>query len=237
MHKDQISTLNDLIETCKDGEQGFKTAAGGLKDPATKAKFQEYSRQRADMVRELQAEVRKLGGDPETAGSVSGSLHRGWIDQLASMLRDRYQYDADHLIVLAEQPAMGERRALQPRQLGIEEAQVELGVVDHQRGIADEFHEPLEDLGEARLVRQEGAGQPVHRLRVGRHVAFRVEIGLELPSGGQVVDQLETGDLDDPVTGQRIKAGRFGIEDDLAHSIFLAGFPAVGRHVSTRRPV
>jgi len=75
-----ISTLNDLIETCKDGELGFKTAAEGLKSPDTKAKFLEYSRQRAEMVRELQAEVRRLGGDPEKSGSVSASLHRGWID-------------------------------------------------------------------------------------------------------------------------------------------------------------
>jgi hypothetical protein len=38
-------------------------------------------------------------------------LHRGWLDQLATVLRDRFQYDAEHLIVLAEQPAAGERRA------------------------------------------------------------------------------------------------------------------------------
>ena len=75
-----ISTLNDLIQTCKDGELGFKTAAEGLQAPDVKAKFLEYSRQRAEMVRELQAEVRNLGGDPEKAGSVSASLHRGWID-------------------------------------------------------------------------------------------------------------------------------------------------------------
>lgn len=75
-----ISVLNDLIETCKDGELGFKSAAEGLKNPEIKAKFQEYSRQRAEMARELQAEVRRLGGDPEKAGSVSGSLHRGWLD-------------------------------------------------------------------------------------------------------------------------------------------------------------
>ena len=80
MNEDQISTLNDLIATCRDGEQGFKTAADGLKDASTRTKFQEYSRQRAEMVRELQAEVRKLGGDPETSGSISASLHRGWID-------------------------------------------------------------------------------------------------------------------------------------------------------------
>jgi len=75
-----ISTLNDLIQTCKDGELGFKTAAEGLKNPGTKAKFLEYSRQRAAMVRELQAEVRRLGGDPEKSGSMSASLHRGWMD-------------------------------------------------------------------------------------------------------------------------------------------------------------
>jgi len=75
-----ISVLNSLIETCKDGEQGFKTAADGLKNPELKTKFLAYSRERAQMSSELQAEVRRLGGDPERSGSMSGSLHRGWID-------------------------------------------------------------------------------------------------------------------------------------------------------------
>ena len=75
-----ISVLNSLIETCKDGEQGFKTAAESLKNPELKTKFLTYSRERAQMSTELQAEVRRLGGDPERSGSMSGSLHRGWID-------------------------------------------------------------------------------------------------------------------------------------------------------------
>jgi uncharacterized protein (TIGR02284 family) len=75
-----ISTLNRLIETLKDGEQGFKTAADGLTDQTSKALFEQYSRDRAQMARELQTEVRKLGGDPDVAGSVSGTLHRGWIN-------------------------------------------------------------------------------------------------------------------------------------------------------------
>jgi uncharacterized protein (TIGR02284 family) len=75
-----ISVLNSLIETCKDGEQGFKTAADGLKNPELKSKFLAFSRERAQMSSELQAEVRRLGGDPERSGSMSGSLHRGWID-------------------------------------------------------------------------------------------------------------------------------------------------------------
>jgi len=75
-----ISPLNSLIETLKDGEEGFRTAAEGLTDPQAKAVFQQYSRERAQMAQELQAEVRTLGGDPEQAGSMSGSVHRGWIN-------------------------------------------------------------------------------------------------------------------------------------------------------------
>jgi uncharacterized protein (TIGR02284 family) len=81
MPNDQaISVLNNLIETCKDGELGFKTAAEGLKRADIKAKFLEYSRQRGEMARALQGEVRNLGGNPEVSGSVSGSMHRGWLD-------------------------------------------------------------------------------------------------------------------------------------------------------------
>jgi uncharacterized protein (TIGR02284 family) len=75
-----VSVLNNLIETCKDGEQGFKTAAEGLTSPDLRARFLQHSRERAQMSSELQSEVRRLGGNPEQSGSVSGSLHRGWVD-------------------------------------------------------------------------------------------------------------------------------------------------------------
>ena len=80
-----IETLNRLIETVKDGEQGFRTAAEGLKNTQTKAQFVQYSRQRAQMARELQDEVRRLGGDPEKTGSVSGTVHRGWMNIKAAV--------------------------------------------------------------------------------------------------------------------------------------------------------
>jgi len=75
-----ISTLNGLIETLKDGEQGFKTAAEGVRESSIRSLFQQYSKQRSEMIRELQAEVRRLGGDPEKAGSIAGAAHRGWIN-------------------------------------------------------------------------------------------------------------------------------------------------------------
>jgi len=75
-----ISTLNNLIQTCRDGQEGFKEAAEGVKRSDLKTIFYEFSQQRAEFAGVLQGLVRSLGGDPETEGSFSGALHRGWID-------------------------------------------------------------------------------------------------------------------------------------------------------------
>ena len=75
-----ISTLNNLIETSRDGQNGFQSAAEGIKNSELKDIFYKYSQQRASFVGELQDEVRRLGGDPENTGSVAASLHRGWIN-------------------------------------------------------------------------------------------------------------------------------------------------------------
>jgi uncharacterized protein (TIGR02284 family) len=95
-HNAAISTLNNLIETVKDGEQGFRTAAEGLKDPQVRALFQQFSRQRTEMARELQDAVRKLGGTPETSTSMSGSLHRGWMNIKSAVT------GADERMIIAE---------------------------------------------------------------------------------------------------------------------------------------
>lgn len=74
-----ISTLNNLIQTCRDGQEGFQAAAAGVRSEALREVFYEYSRQRASFAGELQDEVRRMGGEPAEAGSVTGSLHRGWM--------------------------------------------------------------------------------------------------------------------------------------------------------------
>lgn len=80
-----ISTLNNLIETCRDGQQGFKEAAEGVGRSDLKTVFYEFSQQRAGFVGDLQSLVQTLGGDPENSGSVAGALHRSWINIKAAI--------------------------------------------------------------------------------------------------------------------------------------------------------
>ena len=79
-NKEAISVLNDLIETSKDGQEGFKSCAEDIKHPELKALFVKRSADCATAAAELQAQVRALGGDPETSTSVAGDLHRRWVD-------------------------------------------------------------------------------------------------------------------------------------------------------------
>jgi uncharacterized protein (TIGR02284 family) len=75
-----LDVLNELIETDKDGEQGFRTAAEKVKDPSLKTLFSKFAQQRASYGRELQSTVTSLGGKPAESGHLTGSLHRGWMN-------------------------------------------------------------------------------------------------------------------------------------------------------------
>ena len=87
MNNDEIiHTLNDLIETSKDGEEGFRTCAEDIMGLQLKTLFTERSQRCAAAARELQELVRSLGGKPETDSSFSATLHRRWIDIKSSIM-------------------------------------------------------------------------------------------------------------------------------------------------------
>lgn len=78
--KEVISVLNDLIEFSKDGEKGFKTCAEDVKRADLKTYFAQRSSDCGNAAAELQQHVRSLGGDPETSTSLTGDMHRGWVN-------------------------------------------------------------------------------------------------------------------------------------------------------------
>lgn len=82
---DVISSLNGLIQICRDGQQGYKESAEAIERSDLKALFYEFSQQRSEFAGVLQGLVRSLGGEPETEGSFAGAVHRGWIDIKAAI--------------------------------------------------------------------------------------------------------------------------------------------------------
>lgn len=79
--KKENTVLNNLIETLKDGQDGFKQAAEGVSDPKLKSLFRNYSEQRSRFATALQTEAHRHGETkPETSSSATGALHRGWIN-------------------------------------------------------------------------------------------------------------------------------------------------------------
>jgi uncharacterized protein (TIGR02284 family) len=69
-----LDCLNDLIQTCRDGETGLQTAADRVEDHRLKTYLSDCSIQRAQFVAELESEVRQLGGTPQKSGSMSGAF-------------------------------------------------------------------------------------------------------------------------------------------------------------------
>jgi uncharacterized protein (TIGR02284 family) len=78
--KDVGKELNDLLETLRDGEQGFKAAADGVDDAEIKRLFLSLSSQRAEFATELEAELARLGHEPAEHGHAAAAMHRGWIN-------------------------------------------------------------------------------------------------------------------------------------------------------------
>jgi uncharacterized protein (TIGR02284 family) len=77
---DVISVLNNLIETSKDGEEGFRNCAEHATDPTLKTFFANRAQSCAAAATELQQLVLNHGGAPETSGGLGGALHRRWVD-------------------------------------------------------------------------------------------------------------------------------------------------------------
>ena len=75
------SVINDLIEINNDRVAGFEKAIADINDENIdlKAIFQEYAEQSRKNGQELAAIVGSVE-EVETGNSVSGTLHRAWID-------------------------------------------------------------------------------------------------------------------------------------------------------------
>jgi uncharacterized protein (TIGR02284 family) len=81
-----INVVENLIEVNKDGQKGYQDAAQHVKRSDLKTYFNEQSLERGRFAQELQSVLSTLGKpEKKVSGSVSGALHRAWLDTKANL--------------------------------------------------------------------------------------------------------------------------------------------------------
>jgi uncharacterized protein (TIGR02284 family) len=90
--------LNHLIETCRDGERGFRFAAGHVTSPPVRELFAEAAAQRQRFAADLLPHAQRLGGDAPAEGTVPGALHRGWMTVMGALT----QHDEKSILAEAD---------------------------------------------------------------------------------------------------------------------------------------
>jgi uncharacterized protein (TIGR02284 family) len=99
------AVLNHLIETCRDAERGFRTAADQAKTRELKRVFLRLAEQRHEFAAELLPHAQRLGGAAVSDGTNVATLHRAWMQLKARMATNPER-------VILQEAARGERFAL-----------------------------------------------------------------------------------------------------------------------------
>ena len=84
-HSEEISTLNTLIATTIDSVTGYENSAKDIDNQRFAEIFRERANERQQVVEQLRAEVRRLGGNPEDDGSFMGKTHQRFEDMKAAI--------------------------------------------------------------------------------------------------------------------------------------------------------
>ncbi|HWA86481.1 MAG TPA: PA2169 family four-helix-bundle protein [Opitutus sp.] len=142
-NKKTNEVLNDLIKTCRDGQEGYATAAKDVKDGELVRVFTHYSTQRAGYATELEQRRHELGGEEGgDGGSMSGALRRGWVN-----LKSALTTNAAHA-VLAE-CERGEDAAVQNYRDALHAAELDMAtrsIVQRQAAGVQEAHARIKEL-------------------------------------------------------------------------------------------
>jgi uncharacterized protein (TIGR02284 family) len=81
MADDTIHIVERLIETCRDGQEGYRDAAEHTHTAELKEVFNRQSLERAKFAGELESVAQRLGeSDPDRSPSIASKLHRAWFD-------------------------------------------------------------------------------------------------------------------------------------------------------------
>lgn len=88
--------LQTLTDTAIDSVHGYEKAAQRAVNPQLKSTLTQQAAKRRATVDKLNAEIRRLGGEPRTDGSTAGAIHRAWVS-LADAIGDKDENAAERV--------------------------------------------------------------------------------------------------------------------------------------------
>jgi uncharacterized protein (TIGR02284 family) len=100
-----VQVIQDLIDMCEDGEQGFRRCAERIARPELKRLFEARARECRQAADELAQLTGECASRPGTGGSVAGALHRGWVAVKGAVA-------GDHELAVLQECERGEDHAL-----------------------------------------------------------------------------------------------------------------------------
>lgn len=75
--------LNELLEKNYDAAKGYKTAAENVKSETLTNFFMRKASEREHFGKQLKSEIMSFGESPEKGGSLTGKVHRAWMNTKA----------------------------------------------------------------------------------------------------------------------------------------------------------
>ena len=140
-------TLKNLIQILHDGRDGYRQAAEQVKEPSVQHLFETLAIQRAQFAGELEPLLAEAGEDDaqDQGGTVSGAVHRGWIDLKAALTKQDV-----HSIL--EEVERGEDSAKKAYRDALDEADLSedvRSVIQRQSTEVLKAHDEIRDLRDA----------------------------------------------------------------------------------------
>ncbi|SFE12916.1 PA2169 family four-helix-bundle protein [Nitrosomonas sp. Nm166] len=150
MNNVEIATLlNGLVEISRDGAEGFKACADNASDQDLKMYFQDRAQSCEEAINTLSVEVIYYGGNPDTSGTTTGTLHRTWINIKTALTKK------DNLAVL-EECEMGEAAAVMAYENALRQE-----IPDNLRALLERLYEGVKRNHErVRQLRDEARNNP-----------------------------------------------------------------------------
>lgn len=149
LDKDEVvDVLNELLETSRDGELGFRSCAQEVDSASAKAFFEGRALACQAAQAELLPLIARYGGQPAEGGSASGALHRGWVHVKGKL-------GADSELAMMESCEQGEDAALARYRKVLRQnlpADVRAVVQEQARGVRRN-HDEIRDLRDAARAR------------------------------------------------------------------------------------